>query len=412
MKQVVFRNKGLIDLRGITTFGVSAKECEDPIGKFGTGLKYAIAVCLRHEQCITLWRGKEKIVFTTRKEEMRDKEFHRVYMNNEPLPFTTELGKEWPLWAAYRELHCNTVDEPRALIASDIDGHATMGYTTFVITGEVFHDLYEERDTIILDSKPLYILPGLEVHEGDKTCKWIYYMGVRAHKLDRPSIYRYNLTAADIKLTEDRTLSNWYDVHRALAEGLTKSVFIGLIRTILEASEEYFESSIDFGWCFQEPGKTFNEVVVKYVSSSHYSGPAGGYQGGHNKTARTLYEKYHPTKDKPSELPREDYTTDEKSVIVAVVNFWSNLDLSITPGDILIENGKYTSHDVQVYKDKFYIRRDEFKKGPRHIACLVYQQYLVAEALQRGLETTTLSLVTEAALTFAERLTGVQLRPE
>ena len=38
---------GLIDLHGITTFGVCAKpEAENPIGYFGTGLKYALAFFL------------------------------------------------------------------------------------------------------------------------------------------------------------------------------------------------------------------------------------------------------------------------------------------------------------------------------------------------------------------------------
>lgn len=34
---IVFKNKGLIDLRALTTFGVSSKVSENPIGIFGTG---------------------------------------------------------------------------------------------------------------------------------------------------------------------------------------------------------------------------------------------------------------------------------------------------------------------------------------------------------------------------------------
>ena len=47
---IVFENPGEIDIRSISTFGVSVKEGDNPIGFFGTGLKYAIVVLLRTGQ--------------------------------------------------------------------------------------------------------------------------------------------------------------------------------------------------------------------------------------------------------------------------------------------------------------------------------------------------------------------------
>lgn len=41
-KIVAFRNKGVIDPKSITTFGVSSKEGEGAIGFFGTGLKLSL----------------------------------------------------------------------------------------------------------------------------------------------------------------------------------------------------------------------------------------------------------------------------------------------------------------------------------------------------------------------------------
>lgn len=40
---LTFHNPGELDPRLITTFGVSIKESTNPIGYFGTGLKYALA---------------------------------------------------------------------------------------------------------------------------------------------------------------------------------------------------------------------------------------------------------------------------------------------------------------------------------------------------------------------------------
>ena len=45
---IIFTNQGEIDIRAVTTFGVSVKNDNSAIGMFGTGLKYAIAIILRH----------------------------------------------------------------------------------------------------------------------------------------------------------------------------------------------------------------------------------------------------------------------------------------------------------------------------------------------------------------------------
>lgn len=54
---ILFQNPGEIDLLSIASFGVSVKEGENPIGFFGTGLKYAIAVLLRTGHRITVMTG-------------------------------------------------------------------------------------------------------------------------------------------------------------------------------------------------------------------------------------------------------------------------------------------------------------------------------------------------------------------
>ena len=109
---VIFSNPGLIDLRAITTFGVSSKENDSAIGFFGTGFKYALAILLRERQDITILRGKtKKYKFSHKTQTVRVDKFDFIYMNEQALNFTTDLGKTWKLWQAYRELYCNCVDE-------------------------------------------------------------------------------------------------------------------------------------------------------------------------------------------------------------------------------------------------------------------------------------------------------------
>lgn len=47
MSKLYFLNNGEFDVSAMLTFGVSAKESDNPIGQFGTGFKYAIAIILR-----------------------------------------------------------------------------------------------------------------------------------------------------------------------------------------------------------------------------------------------------------------------------------------------------------------------------------------------------------------------------
>ena len=113
---IVFENPGEIDVASISTFGVSVKESDNPIGFFGTGLKYAIAILLRNNHKVTIHSGVDTHAFDTENVTVRGRSFDFVRLTtNEGQPerigFTTEVGKTWEIWMAYRELFCNARDE-------------------------------------------------------------------------------------------------------------------------------------------------------------------------------------------------------------------------------------------------------------------------------------------------------------
>lgn len=59
-RTIIFHNPGELDIRAVTTFGLSVKKSDNPIGQFGTGLKYAIAVALRHGCDVEICAGRER----------------------------------------------------------------------------------------------------------------------------------------------------------------------------------------------------------------------------------------------------------------------------------------------------------------------------------------------------------------
>lgn len=111
MAKVFFCNNEPIDLNAIAIMGVSVKTGDNPIGYFGTGLKFSIATLLRTGHQVVLYRNGERIEFTAEPEVIRGERFERVLMGAERLGFTTQLGRNWEPWQAYRELRCNCTDE-------------------------------------------------------------------------------------------------------------------------------------------------------------------------------------------------------------------------------------------------------------------------------------------------------------
>ncbi|MDE2107208.1 MAG: hypothetical protein KGL39_58970 [Patescibacteria group bacterium] len=209
---VTFQNPGLIPIEAITTLGVNAKETENPIGFFGTGLKYAIAGLLRTGQKITVFRGLEKFEFTSAPTLIRGKEFSIVCMNGKPLGFTTELGKTWETWQFFRELYSNSVlDEDGTMEFRRLD--PAEGFTTIVVQGDAFFSAALAKNEVFLSSSPLFTaeyigLPGVELHPGPSNS--IFYRGVRVGKLEKESFFTYNILCP-CDLTEDRTLKySWY----------------------------------------------------------------------------------------------------------------------------------------------------------------------------------------------------------
>lgn len=78
---ILFENDGIVPIAAFTTFGLSAKPgSTNPIGKFGTGLKNAVAIILRLGGKVRLFRGLEEYEFYTREEEFRGQTFARVRM--------------------------------------------------------------------------------------------------------------------------------------------------------------------------------------------------------------------------------------------------------------------------------------------------------------------------------------------
>jgi len=86
VRAVVHKTQGKLDLRSLTVFGLNAKPTTDtPIGYFGTGLKYAVAVLARNNIPITFWIDSKKWTIEQDDTKFRDKSFKALTLKRNTL---------------------------------------------------------------------------------------------------------------------------------------------------------------------------------------------------------------------------------------------------------------------------------------------------------------------------------------
>jgi len=237
---VNFENNGLIDKRAITVMGVSSKS-GGAIGYFGTGLKYAISTILRNGMTITIYRGLEKLEFTKQKEKIRDHEFDIILMNGQALGFTTQLGRNWETWQAFRELYSNCIDENGKIFEGDAYPE---DLTTLIrVEGEEFFKQYTLKDNIFISPSqvPDEIFNSCEVYFNSTG---IFYRKVRV-KDKVKLLFRYNILS-NIDLTEDRTAKYDFQIAWVIRDAACLSNNKWFIEKMVTKNQGYFEDQIEF----------------------------------------------------------------------------------------------------------------------------------------------------------------------
>lgn len=257
---IIFETPTTIDPLTIKTFGVSVKESDNPIGFFGTGMKYAIAVLLRHNQKIHIHTPEDVYHFSKEDVEIRGQIHPMIKMNQELLGFTAEVGKTWELWMAYRELWSNTIDEGGTVWKTgDTFPEIKSNHSYVVVGGEAFEKVYQNRGQYILQNEDAkWVLPDVSISKGPNAS--FFFRGIRVFKSTVPFYLTYNRTA-DTDLTEDRTLKYQHLAMSKLGLSLARSDSASLITEILTAPAGCWEQSFNWANFDSKAPEVFAEVA-------------------------------------------------------------------------------------------------------------------------------------------------------
>lgn len=302
MPCIVFETPGLIDIRSFTLMGVSAKpNSANPIGYFGTGLKYSMAALIRLGCNPIVWIGKDKYTFFKRAAKFRDtdldmiwmkrEKFHLLKASNHELPFSTNYGRNWKPWMIYRELESNTRDENGTTIISPFPLEGQENTTRIIVDLPEFVDVHAIRDEIFL---PEAVREGSGVQMVERKTKNLYWRGLRVFETQKPCLNTYNFLDR-LELTEDRTLSNEFYARYALGKWIVKSEDENAIISIITAKTEFWESQIHYDNTI-EPSETFHRVMQ--ANHKHAGVSAIGYYAGYDrrvmKETFNLFTKHPP----------------------------------------------------------------------------------------------------------------------
>ncbi len=365
MSSIVFQNPGLIDLRAVTTMGLNAKPgIDNPIGFFGTGLKFAIATILRLDGTISIYRGTERTTFFTRKEAFRDKEFSFIMMENKEgvtsLGITTELGKTWEAWMAIRELESNVRDEKgRSWLESDRFGVYEADQTTIVVTGAALVEAYAKLDDVFVATPVKGGSNRLQVREQGRTNKTnCYYRGILAANWSKQPLFRYNLMCSMV-LTEDRTIK-----HTWLIDIEVRNFFMTdckdkeMLAEVLMAPEHCMEAALDFDVDLV-PSDEFCEVVDALGAKC-------------NRSAWHFYRR-HKKLTNWDELPLDEYN---QKLLTQAREFLDNLGFDTFHVSVKVASNLGDGVMGCVFNGQVWIAVRTFELGKKQLISTLLEEFI------------------------------------
>ena len=358
---VSFQTPGLIDPRCISTMGVSIKEGENPIGQFGTGLKYAIAILLRTKGEISIWRGLEELKFTARPTEIRGRTVDVIWMNEQELGFTTHLGSHWKMWQAFRELYCNTVDEDGEHAGEEFP--PLEAATTVIVRSEEFAGCLADIGLHILLTKPIYEDEHCAFHPGPG--RSIFYRGIKVAEFDSQHPHRFLVNVkTSLTLTEDRTLKDYWPVNMAIANTVLKSKDAGFIEKIVASRDCWGEHEMDIHWPGIRPSEEFMAVTRRVAEDT--SRPL-------NSSAMKTYREHAPA-PRPIEAEMTDL---EHQSLTRAIEFCKSIGYAVDDYPIKVVDSLGPNTMGQVDKDDrvILLARMAFRMGDTHLAGTLVEEW-------------------------------------
>jgi len=215
---------GELDVRALSLMGASTKRGDDSkIGRFGSGMKYAMAYLLREGYELCVWIGERQVAIETKSVDLRGQTFAEIWIDGAPTNLTTALGPDWRLWQAIREIYCNALDEGAEHPLRAEPTPPRPGSTTFYIRGPGIESLVRDLDIYFPRREPIETVGENKIlpRSADGVSR-VYRRGILIHQFSsQPRAFDYDLH--DIALNEERLPASSWDMEFGIASTLVDS---------------------------------------------------------------------------------------------------------------------------------------------------------------------------------------------
>ena len=217
-KYIKIKNAEEIGVNAFCLIGACTKRDDNSkIGFFGSGLKYALAVLLRNNISFDVYSGTKKFDFTVETEMFRDKPFNVIYVNGQKTSFTTDMGPEWKIWQAIREIYCNALDEKMPLLSQVDDIVPVAGETAFYIQTKQIEEIITNWEKYFAIGRVAIVENNeYKVYRRYSEKVTLYRRGIRCSDMNKNSLYDYNFR--DIRINESRVVAYNWETNELLAK--------------------------------------------------------------------------------------------------------------------------------------------------------------------------------------------------
>lgn len=389
---LVFTNKGEIDPRLIFSFGTSVKDSANPIGYFGTGLKYAIAIALRTGHEVEIVSGLTVYRFGVETDTIRDKQFSFITMNGQTLGFTLDLGKNWEPWMAYRELWCNAKDEGGDAALMLEPPPPAPDITQVRVWGKILEDCHEQRSHYILQSNALHTTYECSIHQGSG----VYYRGIRVYTPNEPMVFAYNIHK-DLTLTEDRTLRDIYAPRMYITKAIASLTNTRHIAAAIHCNPRCYEYELDFDWgCVEDVvSPEFKAALDKAVEFN---------SAKINHTLVRLHTKLSPAPESTKYTP----TQVEQKMLNKSLHFLETLGFHVPYEIELVES--LGGQVLGTVRDQaIVLSREAFVRGTKMVAGTIFEEFVHIRYGVSDESRQMQNLLIDQLMTMGENLVGEPL---
>lgn len=239
MKYVKISNPGSFDIASaVNMIGASVKTNTDPIGMFGSGVKYALAQIVREGIKAKIWDGANLWNVTSAKKELRGAEFDMVQLKvtngrKVDTPLVTTFGAhDWnDDWFIFREFVSNARDEKDCKV-SIVDGaDGIVGETAIFLPYDRFKSYFDNVDTLFTARKnnELWIDAGK-----------VYRQNVYIGQLEGTTI---SFNCRNIRINECRVMDT-SDAKYELAMALQSCTDVEIWKAFFMSEKEFADSIV------------------------------------------------------------------------------------------------------------------------------------------------------------------------